>query len=330
MGAFNIAFDTIIVGALALPWVLLAFHLFSGKESRIAALLEWVGKQNQPAVAGVLLFAMAYSLGSAVSRIAQDCFDDDDMYFHVNRHLVRLVVTESSIRAAAYCEQQDLIPAALIDPLSDHHPEQFRTEQWKCKYTRKLSTAPAYEDWIDRQKKIAQRVFRVQEGALLLQGTDQTERLRQFHDQIMVLRGASFNGLIAFSLCLFWWSAQFKSWLRWATPLLYFIPGLNASYHHFLDRPSTDPPYMEFTLLVLAGAGWYVLWPDAPKPKAGQEQPNSPNGPGPIRFGYLVLAAFLTVTATLGWWATQVLYDEQVIYSSYRAPGQVPIEHPKK
>ena len=28
MGALTIAFDTIIVGALALPWVVLAIHLF--------------------------------------------------------------------------------------------------------------------------------------------------------------------------------------------------------------------------------------------------------------------------------------------------------------
>jgi hypothetical protein len=32
MGAFAIAFDTIIVGALAVPWVLLVYHLFFPEE----------------------------------------------------------------------------------------------------------------------------------------------------------------------------------------------------------------------------------------------------------------------------------------------------------
>ena len=108
MGAFSIAFDTIIVGSLALTWVLLVLHLFfSDKELSIGKLLDWVSKQNQPAVAGVLLFAMAYSLGSAVSRIAQDFFDDDDMHFRIDHVLFRVGVTESSIRTDVYCRTAD-------------------------------------------------------------------------------------------------------------------------------------------------------------------------------------------------------------------------------
>src|SRR5216684_6932747 len=104
MGAFIIAFDTIIVGTLALTWVLLVIHLFfSNTELRLGKLLEWVGTQNQPALAGVLLFAMAYSLGSAVSRLAQDFFDDDDLHIRVSHYLFRVGVTESSIRTAVFC-----------------------------------------------------------------------------------------------------------------------------------------------------------------------------------------------------------------------------------
>ena len=43
MGALTIAFDTIIVGALALPWVLLAIHLFFFEgENRLGGVLNWV------------------------------------------------------------------------------------------------------------------------------------------------------------------------------------------------------------------------------------------------------------------------------------------------
>jgi len=105
MGAFSIAFDIIIVGALALPWVLLVIHLFfSDNESSLKKLLGWVESQNQPAVAGVLLFAMTFSLGSAVSRMAQDFFDDDDLHFRAFQHLFQVGVTESSIRTEVYCQ----------------------------------------------------------------------------------------------------------------------------------------------------------------------------------------------------------------------------------
>ena len=68
MGALSIAFDTIIVGALALPWVLLILHLFfSSNESSVEALIEKVNKQNQPAVAGVLLFG--HNFHSGLSRL---------------------------------------------------------------------------------------------------------------------------------------------------------------------------------------------------------------------------------------------------------------------
>ena len=48
MEALGSAFDIIIVGALALPWVLVAIHLFlSENESRFDKLLAWVKKQDQ-------------------------------------------------------------------------------------------------------------------------------------------------------------------------------------------------------------------------------------------------------------------------------------------
>ncbi len=110
MGAFSIAFDTIIVGALALPWVLLIIHLFfSDTEDSIGKLAEWVNQQNQPALAGVLLFAMAYSLGSAVSRIAQDFFDDDDLHVPMFQRVFRVGVTETSIRTDVYCQKRWLV-----------------------------------------------------------------------------------------------------------------------------------------------------------------------------------------------------------------------------
>ena len=384
MGAFSSAFDIVVVGALALSWVLLVLHLFfSDNESSLKKLLDRVKEQQQPALAGVLLFAMAFPLGSVVSRIAQDFFDDDDLHIQVFHHLLRVGVTESSIRTDVFCKTFKPDPAAstssnppaenpeqlnVNDPKSeedfaenckpsnaaDSRPpdssvkkrepsktndskksdlllakgEQFRSTDPDCTYTGRwviqtcdLNTRQYISsDWISDQQNRAGEVFHVHEATVLLRGTDATERIRQFHDQIMVLRGAAFNGMLAFSLCLFWWISKFPSSWRWAALSPYLFLGGVASVNHGLDH-AHDPPYMEFTFLFLAGVGGCLLWQRRLKKKAHGE-PRTQNGRGEIRFIYLLLAALLTFTAFLGWWATQVLYDQQVIYS-YKALSEV-------
>jgi hypothetical protein len=351
MAALSIAFDIIIVGALSLPWVLLVIHLFfSDDEHTLKKHLQWVKDQKEPALAGVLLFAMTYSLGTVVSRIAQDFFDDDDVYIHASHHLFRVGVTESSIRTNVFCnafkdsdtsqlsdqttgkhEQSKTSNSAPSDSTAAKH-EKFKKNDPDCQYTGRWIvrtynpdthqpvTAPVTgeritAEWINKQQDLARDIFYAKEAAVLLQGTDPTERIRQFHDQIMVLRGAAFGGLVAFSLCLFWWSAQSLPGLGWAVSLFYALVGFIASFHHLSETPLTDPPYMEFTWLVLAAAGCYILWRHTRKGKRGRDKPGAHNGPKPISLSYIVLAAFLTIAASLGWWATQVLYDQQVIFS---------------
>lgn len=363
MGALSIAFDIIIVGALALPWLLLVVRLFfSDDEHTLEKHLAWVKNQQQPALAGVLLFAMTYSLGSAVSRIAQDFFDDDDLYIHASHYLFRVGVTESSIRANVFCnafkgaetpasgepstakQEPSKTPPEPVDPTAAKH-QKFKENNPDCQYTgrwivqtydpdtqeRILVSRNAQEyvtaKWINRQEELARDIFQYQEAAVLLQGTDATERLRQYHDQIMVLRGAAFNSLIAFSLCLFWWSSQSLPGLGWAASFFYAFLGFLALSHHLSETPLADPPYMEFTLLVLMGAGWYTLGRYAPKRKRGEPKSAAPKGR--MQTGYIGLAAFLMVAASLGWWATQVLYDQQVI-SSYQALTQEPAKPAKK
>ncbi len=350
MEALNIAFDIIIVGALALPWVVLVIHLFfSADETGLEKLAQWVKQQQQPALAGVLLFAMTYALGSAVSRIAQDFFDDDDLHVHVFHRLFRVGVTESSIRIEVFCKLKQALAANLDDPQAGN-PEPSKAAEAKrgditnthsspkenpdCTYaglwiiptydpfmhqriTDPATGQPIAAKWINDQQDRAENIFRLHEAAVLLQGTDPTERIREFQHQIMVLRGAAFNGLVAFSLYLFWWSAQFDRGLGWTESLIYALLGFIALSHHLAETPISSPPYMEFTLLVLAAAGWYIPWRHSPKRKRG----HMPNGRTAPRFAYLALAAFLTVTASLGWWATQVLYDQQIIYS-YQAMSE--------
>jgi hypothetical protein len=322
MGAFSIAFDIVIVSALAIPWVLLVIHLFfSDNESGIRSALNWVSQQNQPAVVGVLLFAMAFSLGSAVSRIAQDFFDDDDLHIFIADYEFQVGVTETNIRTDVYCQtlHRGVVPQKPGEPLTENR-QKFRNADPGCDYTGKWILQRSRKS-INDQQGLAEDDFHLQEAAVLLKGTDDTERLRQFHDQIMVLRAAAFNGLIVFSLCLFWWSAKFRSSLRWALVLIFLCPAIVASFNHSMEH-ANSPPFMEATLFMLGAAGCRLLW--RPTSKAAVLPPVS-GAPalGQVRFAYLALSLFLAVAAFLGWWATQVLYDQQVFYS-YRAMTEAP------
>jgi hypothetical protein len=402
MGALTIAFDTTIVGALALPWVILVIHLFFLEgESSVEVLLRWIRKQNQPAVVSVMLFALTYTLGSAVSRTAQDFFNDNDLHVDVDGLLFRDGVTENRILTSVYCDSNKakLLPPNDKDAVLADKIRTFRTLQDTDKFCRQslswtvsftcdatesgrhdrgsddfcppgsvkpdpnsagvtspLSNSPAVvsagpvsgdRDWLENAKKqhaeqdrelnlAAYDLFGLQENALMDKGGDYTVRLRQLHDQVMVLRGAAFNGVIAFSLCLFGLGAKLRrdqagSWVRWVfvpLPLLYLAVGLVAVGHHFFDRVPSDPPYMEFTLLLLAAAGGWLLWRKA-KPASAQVRTTHHDQPAVAvkktenRYRWLdahwpplvVVSAILTAATVLGWWSTEVLYAEQVIYS---------------
>lgn len=384
MGALTIAFDTTIVGALALPWVLLVIHLFFFEgEDRLESVLDWVKDQGQPAAAGVLLFAITYTLGSAVSRTAADFFNDDDLHIQfgghnedqhiqvggsdevrhvrVGGHLFRVGVTEGRLLTRVYCDanQSQLLSAGQASPATLNTINTFRTfpEREKlCKQTLSWSVG-AQTNWQDEKlNKAAEDLFGLEENALMEKGGDYNVRLRQLHDQIMVLRGAAFNGFIGFSLCVFAWGVNLRrekprSWLRLAllpVPALYSAVALIATLHHFGERAPSDPPYMEFTLLLLAMVGAWLVW----KPSSSSDPARANLVPAKQVLEkqtltvtakdtadgneaekkchwqiehwerLVVLSAILTVAAALGWWSTEVVYGEQVVYS-YDSQGTV-------
>ena len=302
MGALTIAFDTTIVGALALPWVLLVIHLFFFEgESRLEGALNWVKDQGQPAVAGVLLFALTYTLGSVVSRTAQDFFDDDDLHVLVSGRLFRVGVTEGRILTRVYCDgsKSGLLVAGKENPVLANTVNSFKAFPDRgtlCQQTLSWSVGPKTNWQDDKLNQAAEDLAGLQENALMEKGGDYTVRLRQLHDQIMVLRGAAFDGFIGFSLCLFAWAAKVRgakfrsaqlsgaalkeaksgrdrygSWRGWAVmlmpvPGLYLAVALIATVHHFGERAPSDAPYMEFTLMLLSAMGAWLVW----KPSALQ------------------------------------------------------------
>jgi hypothetical protein len=303
MQALSIALDTIIVGALALPWVLFAADLFflegPTDDNRVKVGGAFV-KENVPIGAlGVLLFAVTYLLGSAISRTAQDFFNDAD--------LIRVWPTEDNIRTAEYCDQdpeirdtfKEVTPSDFGEcPKADAKKPKWGTcNYWFGRFCDKYSNDLVSE---------TQRVFRLQEAALLLNGQDRTERLRQLHDQIGVLRGAAFDGILAVVLCLFCWWARLGKKVRWLlglVPLLFLVLGLHSLYAHFQQSGINEAPFMESTVILLGAAGLRGLYKGESRPSYGH--------------GLFLLLLLFFVVAYLGWWRTEVLYSRQVIYSFY-------------
>ena len=330
MGALTIAFDTILVGALALPWVVLLIHLFCFEgENRVGSFLNWLKKQEQPAAVGVLLFAMAYTMGSAVTRVAQDFFNDGDLRLQLGRRLLHESVTEDRILTRVYCSSYDnhLLQAEGNPTLAEKIKE-FQAQRSRCSLPLGGLSSHKYEQQDDTFIETVADIFGLQENALMEKGGDYTVRLRQIHDQVMVLRGAAFNGVIGFSLCVFALGAALRrekpgSWLSLVVipvPALVFAVAVIALNNHYQEHLPADPPYMEFTLLLLSLVGAWLVWkrpsPLSPARLQGLRDRGTKCSWQKEQWAKLVLlSAILTLAAFLGWWSSEVIYGEQVIYS---------------
>jgi hypothetical protein len=309
MDALKIALETIFVGALALPWVALAAQLFFPQFSlsKTEDFEGWLARvwsiQSEVVgytVVGVLSVAMAYTLGAAVSRLAQDSFNDDDL-LPLDHDLLPYVPTEDRIRASVYCDQFESGLVELKVPFQDNSgtfPEV--TPQWfrqLCEHNKRAAS--------NRTRQI----FNLQETALLLAGEDKVSRLRLLHQQIMVLRGAAYDGLITFVLFLLGWNGKQQSWgrWRWVLPIALLFWFSYTFCNHFqlfqnFHYEPDDPPFTELTLLLLGLGGCYVIW-------------KRTRGSWPQGTGWVSL--LLACLAYSGWYWTEIVYDRLVIYSYY-------------
>src|SRR4029077_12915812 len=160
----------------------------------------------------------------------------------------------------------------------------------------------------------ANDLFLFQEQILLKDGTDRGDRVNRLHEQVIVLRGAVFNGLVLVVIC---WYAYFSRpynkpfmFIRsdrrlvlntimttgMASTLVWIFVkfGRKDLMAHTLD----DPPIMEFGLLFLGLIGFASLWN------------------GVVKRPYLPALALSLALATLAygaWWWTEFLYTREVI-----------------
>src|SRR5579862_4642111 len=190
MDVLKFAFEILIVGALALPWLAVLIHMFvpdptPGKPINILQFVQSVvppGAQN--AVVAVAIVAIGYFLGSAVSRVSRNFFNDE---------LLGPVPTEDQIRSGVYWKEycQANVSEFLDLPELNDHPK--LVQKW-CPAEKVSPDKPVIFE------ALVQEMFRLQESELLLNGRDKVDRLKDYYDQITVLRGAAFNGIILVAL----------------------------------------------------------------------------------------------------------------------------------
>jgi hypothetical protein len=308
MESLKFAFDTLIVGTLALPWLailvrMFAPGLFTDEASKNFPLLTALPEHTREAVASALIVAMGYLLGSAISRASSDFFDDE---FWIN------MPTERAIRRSVYRDEYCGTKVAIADirfPVEMRQKPDVKALCWETYDKDRTDFIPEY--------------FRFQEGKLLLAGGEKNARLKEFHDQIVVLRGAAMNGIILLFLCTFGFCAELRRGLPWRNPwrVLSYAPAAAAVIYgcvsimkHFgkvVSYSYSDPPLAELVLVLDGTVGLLV---------ASHEQ-NS-------RFyrNACWLSLIFSVIAYGGWWWTEVIYDQQVIHSFHSLPlaGPVP------
>ena len=283
----------------------------------------------QYAIAAVLVVAMAYTVGAAVSRLAQDFYNDDDSGLPFP--------PEDSIRASVYCDPES--PWIFNTGVSELHKDAGKP-QTLCD----LRAIHSPENW-EASRKGIQQIFQLQKTRSFLLGESNTSQMRHLHQQLLVLQGAGFDGLITWMLCLFAWNAERKRWGRWrlALPITLFLYVFfyallwnHLGIHHWSGlvrlfyrwRPD-DPPFMEFALILLAVSGYYLASrkadPTVPAPPQPEPAPDGSSQPSK-RVSYvagMIVSFVLTGVAYSGWYWTEILYDRLVIYSFSPGPAKL-------
>ena len=133
MDALKFAFEILIVGALALPWLgmlirMLCPRMATSQTERpsdsLEVFLSVVPKHARDSVGAVVIIAIGYLLGSGVSRVSRNFFNDE-LWGHLP--------TEDQIRVGVYrdeyCTANLLSDLHLPDFAIKDHP---RLPEWLC------------------------------------------------------------------------------------------------------------------------------------------------------------------------------------------------------
>ena len=123
MDAFKLAFETVIVGLFALPWLWVMIDLVNPNffnSSGIRRLIAFIPQELRASAIGLSLFSLVYLLGSMMTPVAREFLNDKDM-------LGGWLPTEEKIQAHNYKQIRDVTTSGLLarEPSSRlvHAPE---------------------------------------------------------------------------------------------------------------------------------------------------------------------------------------------------------------
>ena len=259
MDALKLAFETVIIGLFALPWLWVLVDLVNPglfSPNGIRRLMALVPTELRAPAIGLTLFSVVYLLGSMITPVACEFLNDPDM-------LGTFLPTEAKIQARAYSQMSSPPPIPGLLVPEDMEPANFRS------FTANSDLAKE-KDF----QNVVHNAFLHDESALLLQGPAACERLNRLHEQLTVLRGAAFSAFALMVVCGFAWCGRchndssgvgFSSWrlIRRSIALGVCVMtlalagyGLWEDAHH---PEAGDIPIAELVLLMLGGFGLFVL-----------------------------------------------------------------------
>jgi hypothetical protein len=298
MEVLKMAFETVIIGLFALPWLwvmvdLVNPHLFHS--SFFSHAIAIIPKELRSPAIGLALFSIVYLLGSMTTPVSIEFLNDRDL-------LGEFLPTEKNIETAAY------------------HSVVSRNDSRGS-----VPVSVGYWETPNSSDELIHTEFQHDESKLLLQGTDQCARLNRTHEQLTVLQGATFSAFALTVICGFAWCAQFSKrpdeigWkvFRWqllrrsiafvvACGLMLF--GVRGLLKDRVALAGGNMPIAELVLFGLGSLGLYVLI-------GGARSRLKCHG------FCCVVGCWLTMLCYTGYGCTQRSYDQEV-FSTYQAlPG---------
>jgi hypothetical protein len=307
MDVFKLAFETTIVGLLAFLWLGAAIYLLfpdllaNVTYSKVIAF----AKDNQ-SLLGVGGLTLAYCLGSAILPISSQLVNDEHWPF-----------PEYKIRCQAVIAEQQSLERIGYTALPTHLKLQD-LQSGKCSA---YSEGASLDD-VNKTERIL-TIFDQQERMILSQTSENTERLKQLRGRIVVLRGAVFSGCVLFLICLFAYMARVNGqswhWKRtlWGILLAAFfaVYVLRNAYKDFKAKNIFDIPVLEGVLGAVIIFGGFLMIRGVKNCLFQRERS-------------LLVVALFAALAGVGWGASEIIYDQEVL-SSLAVP-QNQAETPKR
>lgn len=362
MDVFKLAFETTVAGLLAFLWLGLAVYLVFPAlvhDVLIKKGPDFVAK-NQT-LAGIAILTFTYCLGSAILPISQQLVNDE--HWPLTENAIRCQVFSRQellllqVHDLALPDHNSL--AALIPRHCSYWAPILQRNitfaQRLARFGRLWAGTEITEDEDQPEKSVSAQpqksgqsgidvtrecinensdackiakiltVFRQQESAILNEGTDRTERLRQLHERIVILRGAIFSGFILVVMFLFAFFAKLDGLPRGITrtalgmllTLVFAAFAIINGIDDVRNRDIFDLPVLEGLLGTVSVFGAYLVLRGVKSALFRKKR-------------LLLAVLFFAALAYGGWMNSEILYDQLVIssYAVLRGDAQ-PKQHLK-